>query len=215
MKLRILPTVIYLSVDVIDPSQRVELSVKDVSVEKILDILFADRNIRHEIIDNSIIVLLPGNTNDNRTLTGAVTESGSGEPLPGVYIRIEGTKSGSITGADGTYSITVPGPDAILTFSYIGYREQTLTVGYNKVLNIDLIPDIQTLEEVVVIGYGVTTRRNFTGAVTTVDMESSPSALSNATNISGVLRGNSTGILLSQSGTSGEQPSILIRDRNQ
>ena len=81
------------------------------------------------------------------TITGNVTSSSDGQGLPGVNIRVKGTGIGMITNIQGNYSIEVPGNDAVLVFSYIGYETQEVTVGTQRIIDMVLIESAQELEE--------------------------------------------------------------------
>jgi TonB-linked SusC/RagA family outer membrane protein len=104
-------------------------------------------------------------------VSGTVTDASDGQPLPGVNIVVEGTTTGTTTNIDGQYSLTVPGPDATLVFSFIGYQSRSVTVGDQTTINVQLQEDVAALDEVVVVGYGTQERRDVTGAVATVDGE--------------------------------------------
>jgi len=97
-----------------------------------------------------------------------VVSDASGDPLPGVNIVIKGTLQGTLTDPNGNYSITVPGSDAVLVFSFIGYNSQEVTVGNQSEINVSLKEDLKQLDEVVVIGYGSVARKDVTTAVSTV-----------------------------------------------
>lgn len=101
-----------------------------------------------------------------RTVTGIVTDS-SGEPLIGVTVREQGTTNGVITGTDGRYSISVSA-GASLSFTYVGYRPSILAVSTNGIVNAALGEDVETLEELVVVGYGVQKKSDLTGALSRV-----------------------------------------------
>src|SRR5512145_901653 len=87
------------------------------------------------------------------TITGTVADQNN-EPLPGVYVLIQGTNTGVVTDANGKFSIQVPNADASLVFSFIGFNSETIAVAGKSVVNVTLIPVITSLDEVVVIGYG-------------------------------------------------------------
>src|SRR5690606_10271887 len=93
---------------------------------------------------------------------------GNADPLPGASILIKGTTIGTTTDADGRYTIDVPSGDAVLVFSFIGYVSQEIPVGQRSVIDISLTPDVQSLEEVVVVGYGEMKKSDLTGAVSSV-----------------------------------------------
>jgi hypothetical protein len=103
------------------------------------------------------------------TVQGKVVDS-KNEPLIGVSVAVKGTSVGTLTDVDGAYSITVPS-GAALTFSYVGYKTQTIVVGNRKTINVTMEESSQMLNEMVVVGYGVQKKTNLTGAVASVDVE--------------------------------------------
>jgi len=105
-----------------------------------------------------------------RTVTGTVVSAEDGEPLPGVNLRVRGTYTGVVTDIDGNYAIDVP-PNAVIVFSYIGFATREISIGNQNVINVTLDEDLGALDEVVVIGYGETKRRDLIGAVSTVRSE--------------------------------------------
>jgi TonB-dependent starch-binding outer membrane protein SusC len=102
---------------------------------------------------------------------GVVTDAATGVRLPGASIVIQGTTTGTTTGNNGEYTIEVPGPDAVLTFSFIGYTPRSILVGQNTVIDVQLSEDIAQLDEIVVVGYGTMRRRDLTGSVASVRSE--------------------------------------------
>ena len=80
-------------------------------------------------------------------------------------VLVKGTSSGTVTDYDGNYNMTVPGPEAILVFSYTGYKSQEVTVGDRSTIDIILAGDAQLLDEVVVVGYGTIRKSDLTGSV--------------------------------------------------
>lgn len=116
------------------------------------------------------MLLLPAVAfSQSRVITGKVTSSADGSPMPGVTIHRKGTKpeTGTYANAQGAYSITVPDNKTILVFSFIGYVTKEVPMGVSNVIDVVLDEDIQTLEEVVVVGYGAVSRRDVTGSATT------------------------------------------------
>lgn len=103
------------------------------------------------------------------TVTGTVVD-GSGEPIPGVTVSVAGTSTGTATDLDGRYSLTVP-EGASLVFSFIGFVTQTHSVGDRTVLDVVLAEDVQSLQEVVVVGYGVQKKTNLIGSVSEINAE--------------------------------------------
>ncbi|MEO0732003.1 MAG: TonB-dependent receptor [Bacteroidota bacterium] len=103
-------------------------------------------------------------------ISGVVSDEDSGEPLIGVNVIVKGTSSGTTTDLDGTYRLAAS-PDATLIFSYTGYTSQEIVVGNQTTINIVLGSDSETLNEVVVVGYGKKTKATLTGAVASIDQE--------------------------------------------
>ena len=101
------------------------------------------------------------------TVTGTIVDS-QGEPLPGVNVVEKGTTNGVITDMNGTYTVSPSNEKAILVFSYIGYIPKEIQVKNQKNINVTLAEEVQNLDEVVVVGYGVQKKRDLTGAVTQV-----------------------------------------------
>lgn len=88
-------------------------------------------------------------------ITGTASDAATGDPLPFITIQVKGTAAGTTSDMDGNYSIDVPDRDAILVYSYIGYRSQEIKVGDLTHINVRLSEDVEALDEVVVVGYGV------------------------------------------------------------
>ena len=105
-----------------------------------------------------------------RSVSGVVRDT-DGNPLIGASIQIVGTTIGTITNAEGQYTIQVPDKNARLTFSYIGYKSVTLTVGERAVLDVTMESDLSSIDEVVVIGYGTAKKRDLIGAVDQISSE--------------------------------------------
>jgi TonB-linked SusC/RagA family outer membrane protein len=135
-----------------------------------------------------------------KTITGTVTSS-SGETLPGVSILIKGTTTGTVTNINGEFSLDVPGTAETLVFSFVGMTPQQVAIGNQTTINVVLAEDIQGLEEVVVVGYGVQKKVNVTGAVSSVDMKSLESRP--VQNVSQALQGVVPGLNFSQNNAGG------------
>ena len=152
-------------------------------------------------------------TMQSRTITGTITAD-NGETLPGASILLKGTTTGTVTDADGHYSISLSGDDAILVFSSIGYISQEVAVNGRSVIDVTMVEDVQRLSEVVVVGYGTQRKATLTGSIASTDekmIKKAPVAsLSNS--LSGLLPGLTT---LNRSGEPGENVSeIYIRGRS-
>lgn len=143
-------------------------------------------------------------------ITGRVISSEGGESLPGVNVVLKGTTEGTITDIDGKYSISVPSKDATLIFSYIGHVTQEIVVGEKTAIDITMSPDVQTLNEVVVVGYGTQEKVNMTGAVSAVKIDEKITSRS-LTNVSSGLSGLVPGLAAIQStGMAGNNGAELV-----
>lgn len=151
-------------------------------------------------------VLHAATANDIRVSGTVVSE---GEPLPGASVLVKGTHSGTVTDVDGRYSITVPS-DGTLVFSFIGLKSQEQKVGGRTVINVDLLPDSEQLDEVMVVAYATAKKYSFTGAASTV--KGDEIARMQTSNVSRALEGTVPGLQASAaSGQPGTDAEIRIR----
>ena len=159
-----------------------------------------------------VCLVLSGTTvfAQEKTVTGVVTDSFN-EPLIGASIVVQGTTNGVITDLDGKYSIKVT-PGATLQFSYVGMEKQSVKVGNQNVINVQLKDDSQMLAETVVIGYGSAKKRDLTGSITNIkgdEIANKPVA-----NPLSALQGKVAGVQVINSGRAGEDPEIRVRGTN-
>ena len=144
------------------------------------------------------------------TITGTVSDSEG--PLPGVNIIQKGTSNGVTTDFDGNYSISVPS-DAILVFSYIGYTTQEIALTGSSTLDVVLTADAQALDEVVIVGYGTSNKRELTGSVATIKKEAIVNVV--ASNPTTALQGKLVGVQVeSFGGQPGGSANVFIRGVN-
>ena len=107
------------------------------------------------------------------SVSGKVVDAGGFE-LPGVNISVKGQTIGTMTGADGTFTLPgVPGSNSVLVFSYVGFKTQEVTVGSQRTINVTLLEDSEQLEEVVVVGYGTARKKDVSGAISNVKFSDS------------------------------------------
>ena len=146
----------------------------------------------------------------NKKIGGRVTSSDDGLPLPGVSIKVSGSKSGVQTDADGSYTLNVPDGSNTVVFSFIGYLPQTITVGNPSTYNIKLVSDQKTLNDVVVIGYGSVSKRTSTGS--TASVKAADIAGRPVTGLDQALQGLTAGVqVTSASGTPGGAVTVRVR----
>jgi TonB-linked SusC/RagA family outer membrane protein len=143
-----------------------------------------------------------------QTVTGKVTDEG-GNGMPGVNVVVKGTAIGTSTDTDGKFSIALPKNDATLVFSFIGYETQEIAVGSQTTINITLKPDVTTLNEIVVVGYGTQKRTSVTGAVSSVGQKEI-SALP-VPSVESAIQGRVAGVIVTNNGSPGSTPIVRIR----
>jgi TonB-dependent starch-binding outer membrane protein SusC len=144
-----------------------------------------------------------------RQITGKV-KSEEGEVMPGVNIVIKGTTSGTVTDSNGDYKLNVPGNDVVLVFSFIGYSQEEITVTNQTVIDVTLTASLETLSEIVVIGYGTVKKSDLTGSVSSVKADELKAVTT--TSFDQALQGRAAGVVVSQtSGQPGAEASIRIR----
>ncbi|MXV51815.1 SusC/RagA family TonB-linked outer membrane protein [Pedobacter sp. HMF7647] len=143
-----------------------------------------------------------------RQISGVVTES-NGSPLAGASVKIKGTSTGASTNASGAFKLQVPG-NSVLEVSFTGYQTQEVAVGDKATINVVLIQGVSNLNEVVVIGYGTTRRKDLTGSVSSVSaatIEKVP-----VTSFDQALQGRASGVqIVNNDASPGGNVSVLIR----
>ena len=194
----------------VDLNRRVSVFANKSNIFKILDEVFEGTNVKYSVLDKKIILSteIPALQQEKKNrVTGRITDI-NGEPLIGASIQVKGTSVGTITDIDGNYSLEVSG-NVILLVSYIGYVPQEITVGLQKVINIVLKEDTKTLDEVVVVGYGVQKKTDVTGAMVRVDAEDLTSRpVSNAFE---AMQGKAAGVDITSNERPGEIGTINVR----
>ena len=155
---------------------------------------------------------LVGTILQKRVVTGTVVDGENNEGIPGVSIIIKGTNNGTVTDAEGAFSLEIPSSETTLIFTSIGYAPQEVQAGQLAILNIRMLPDMSTLSEIVVVGYGEQKKESIVGSIT----QTTGAVLQRAggvSNVGAALTGNLPGVVtMSSSGMPGEEdPMILIR----
>ena len=162
--------------DMIDHDQLVDVDVSNASVSQILDILAQKAGFSYKIMDNSIIVLTsaaerPGQAQQQQIrVTGKVADS-SGSLIPGVTVAVKNTTQGTITDANGSYSLINIPSDATLVFSFVGMKTQEVAVGGKTSINVSLAEESIGIEEVVAVGYGTQKKINVVGSIATINAD--------------------------------------------
>ncbi len=159
------------------------------------------------IIHSSIAAIIQ---QDEFVVQGTVISRTDNLALIGVNILEKGTSNGTITDLEGHYTLTVSGPDAIIVFKYIGYKSLEINVNGQSVIDVVLEEEIEVLDEVVVIGYGVQKKIDLTGAISSINTEELISIP--VTNVASAMQGRAAGVqVIQNSGAPGSAASIRIR----
>ena len=213
----------------VDLQRKVSIHVEKVPIDQILEYLFKDSKTSYKIMDRQVFLvrrvkagrstpvqLLQTEFGYKRiipfladTIRGTITDQ-SGEPLIGVNIQVQGTTKGTATDYNGEFVLENINENAILVISYIGYQSQEVPVSLDGSMNITLSEDSETLEEVVVIGFGEKKKKDLTGSISTVGAE----VIEKIGSISPqfALQGNTTGVrVINASGDPNEAPQIFVR----
>jgi TonB-linked SusC/RagA family outer membrane protein len=158
--------------------RKISLKVENQTIDNILDKILGSANFKYQIVDRYIIITEEGNLNSNPAngvqaatkVVGKVTDS-TGAPLPGVSVVIKGSITGTITDSEGNYTISNVPANASLLFSFVGMKNQQITVAGKSTINVTLVEETVGIEEVVAIGYGTQKKRNVTGAMSQIKTE--------------------------------------------
>lgn len=198
----------------VDINKITSVKVKNEAVAQVLDRILSGTGINYELEGTHIILTTEAIKDlhaqqQAKTVTGTVTDV-SGEPIIGANIRIKGTTTGTITDIDGNFSIEAE-PQSVIEVSYIGYLTQETVINNQKSIRFLLKEDTKTLDEVVVIGYGVQKKADLTGSVANINTEKL-NTQSNA-NIGQALQGKIAGVdIVSQGGAApGSGTRIMVR----
>jgi TonB-dependent starch-binding outer membrane protein SusC len=193
----------------------VTLKIDNENIDKVLDEISRQTNLSFKHIDRTISV--NKKLTEKRVFTekqqlkisGKVTDE-SGAPMPGVNVTVKGSSTGVITDAEGFYTIPVSGSTDVLLFTFVGYLTEERSVGNADHIDLVITPDIVKINEVVVIGYGETKKKDLSTAISTV---SNIEMLKNQPNtVAGMLQGNVAGVtVMNNGGDPGVDPQIVIR----
>ncbi len=197
----------------IDLTRQVDVNAENQSVAEVLSAIFNGTDVKYGIVGSNI-VLMPNETVQQQSfkISGRVTDS-SGNALPGVTVVIQGTSKGTITNAEGSYSLgNVPG-SATLVFSFVGMKQQEITVAGKSTINVTMAEETIGIEEVVAVGYGTVKKSDLTGSVTSVSSKSfldQPASSANS-----ILAGRAPGVTVRRmNGAPGRESTIRIRGAN-
>lgn len=193
------------------------LNVTDSSLQEVLSKALSGKNISYKIddkvvylsMDNSTVKKSPAQNAAKKTITGRIVDA-TGEPLIGVTIMEKGTTNGSITDYDGNYSLSVPG-NAVLQFSYIGYKSVEMKVEGKEVIDLTMHEDTEVLDEVVVTALGIKREKKMLGYAVQ-ELKSDELNKTGDPSVTSALQGKVAGLSMNTSSTGlGGSTKITIR----
>lgn len=198
----------------VDVNRKVSVKAKTKPVSEVLDNLFKNAGIEYEMEGTHIVLsakdadAVAAVKQQTHTVTGRIVDN-NGEAIIGANVVVKGTTNGTVTDIDGNFSIEAD-PKSVLNISYIGYLSKEIVVGSQKTINVVLLEDTKTLDEVVVIGYGTQKKADLTGSVANVSTEKL-NTQSNTT-IGQALQGKIAGVdIVSQGGAPGGSTRVMVR----
>ncbi|NCU03434.1 MAG: SusC/RagA family TonB-linked outer membrane protein, partial [Chitinophagaceae bacterium] len=192
---------------------RVSLDVQNADINQVMAIILGNTGITYQVMSTKLVVLKESaaETAVNDIQVSGKVIAATGEALPGVSVTIKNSSVGTTTNAEGSYSLSVP-DDATLVFSSVGYTPIEEKVSGRAVINVTMQPATQSMNEVVVVGYGTQRKRDLTGSVSSV--KGDELARMPNTNPIGSLQGKVPGLTISNSGLAGSSPVVRIRGIN-
>lgn len=200
-------------------SEKKSLSVNDATIESTLNKLFINTNVAWEIKDN-VIILTPEKAKvieKSESPKGAikkvtgVVKDGTGEPVIGANVVVQGTTTGTVTDFDGNFVLDVP-DNSVLKISYIGMTDMLVQTKGKDYLNVKMADDSKALDEIVVVGYTLQSKNEITGSVATLKSEKLKDV--SAANVSSMLQGKMAGVqVLNSTGKPGSTANITIRGK--
>jgi TonB-linked SusC/RagA family outer membrane protein len=199
--------------DVIE-DKMISLSMDGISVSDALGLVLDGTGLDYKISQEGYLLILSKEETYEleifqETIQGQVTDSDSGEPIPGVTIVIQGSDVGTATNVDGNFELTVPSLNETLIISAVGYMSQEIEIDGEIIVNISLMPDMYGLDEVVVTGYMEQRRADLTGAVTVVSAEAIEQ--NTYTNVLQGLQGRIPGMYIQTDGSPASGADVQIR----
>ncbi|WP_299799404.1 TonB-dependent receptor [uncultured Maribacter sp.] len=166
--------------NVLNTSKKISVKLKNAKMNAVLEKAFSNTDLSYKIIGNQVVVkkLPPISKNESslslgtifqNTISGTITDAG-GQPLPGVNVLIKGSTVGTQSDFDGNYTIDIA-DGTTLVFSYIGMLSKEVSIDNRTTVNVVLQEDVASLDEVVVVAYGTSTKESLTGSVSVVKSE--------------------------------------------
>jgi len=204
----------------VDVDQKVSVTTERKDIYTLLDQVLKNTSITYSVLNKQIVLSPENKKAEDKDLllqqgkvVSGVVKNEEGETLPGVNITIKGTTRGTTTNIDGKYEITVEDESTVLVFSFVGYQAKKIPVGDRTTINVTLEEEMQKLDEVIVIGYGSSSKKMLSSSVSNVSAEEIQESVSSG--IQEALQGKTSGVQINRnSGTPGSGISVNIRGKS-
>ena len=204
------------SSNTIQANRLINISASNKKLSEVLSMIFKPLNISFKLIGGQIMLNADNFQQSNnikkaeQSVSGKITDE-TGMGLPGVSVVEKGTQHGTVTDTDGKFTLTVNGNASVLVFSFVGYSSQEIAVGNQSLIDLSLKIDNKSLNEVVVVGYGVQKKADLTGAIATISADKLKSKA--AVSYGEALVGQMAGVQVQQTNGApgGEGLSIRVR----
>lgn len=208
---------------VLGKKTKLSISVKDAGIREVLDICFKELPVEYAIVAQTVVIS-PKKTKPVTEPVKIIEEvfaeirgtvkSSTGEPLSGASVQLKGTTTGTTTDDAGRFSLTIPGNQGTLVFSFVGFVSQEINTAGKTEIAVVLTPENKEAEDIVVVGYGSVRKKDLTGAVSTVTADQ-VSQVKGISNVAQALQGQAAGVQVNQaSGQPGQAMIIKIRGTN-
>lgn len=206
--------------DLLHNANKISIDAKNEPLKKVLETCFKDQPFTYVLMGKAVVVkrkntssISPIKALPPIEVSGKVTDS-LGNPLIGVTVKAKEGGTGTVTDANGNYSITVP-DDAVLVVSYVGYQTKEISVNGREEIDVVLNSSVSELEQLVVVGYGTQKKKNITGALSSVDFKNHELESLPVTDVGQALSGKVSGVrIIQNNGQPGSNSTIQIRGVN-
>jgi len=190
----------------LDLERKMNINLKNATIFQIMDVALEGQNVNYDVYERQVILSKGKSTvpwlnrdraQQERTVTGVVSDQ-DGQPLPGVTILVTGTTTGTVTDANGEFTLSIPGDAETLQFSFVGMKTQEIPIAGRTTFNVVMEEETIGIEEVVAVGYGTMRKSDLTGAVASVsedELQSRP-----VTTFEDALKGRTSGVQIRQTG---------------
>ncbi len=190
-----------------DLKQKVTVTFNNAGITDVLKKLFAGTSLTYRVDNNLVAIRAIDADYADISVSGKITNA-DGVAIPGVSVRLKGSTTGTSSGTDGSYSITVP-DNGTLVFSSVGYTDQEVSVNGRTNIDVSLVAAVQLIDQVVVVGYGTARKKDLTGSVASVSgAELAKQPVLTATQ---AVQGKVAGVQVISSGDPNALPVIRIR----